>query len=334
MERFEQYIEFAPDAIVGVAGDGTIALANAQSVKVFGYTRGELIGQPVEMLVPERFRAMHDGHRGDFVTDPRTRAMGTGLELFGRRADGSEFPAEISLASIETEVGIIATAAIRDVSERLRAERKFEQFIEFAPDAIVGIEADGRIALVNGQTEKLFGYARDDLIGERVEKLIPGRFHERHEGHRSAYFGDPRTRPMGAGLELFGTRSDGTEFPCEISLSSIETERGPMATASIRDISDRVAAEQEREQLAAELAEQRRADGERERSVLQDEVNQLRRLESVGQLAGGVAHDFNNILGVVLPSSRRSSTRAPRRSRTSRRSAAPPSAAPRLPASC
>ena len=252
-ELFRQLLESAPDAIVGIGRDGRIAFVNAQTEKLFGYARDELIGASVEKLVPERYRGAHSAHRSGYFTDPRTRSMGAGLDLYGLRSDGSEFPAEISLSSIETEDGLLATAAIRDITDRKKAEAKFQQLLESAPDAIVGIDRDGRIGLVNAQTEKLFGYAREDLIGEPVEKLVPERYHGAHGAHRSGYFTDPRTRPMGAGLDLYGLRSDGSEFPAEISLSSIETEDGLLATAAIRDITDRKDAERDLARHAAEL---------------------------------------------------------------------------------
>ena len=155
---------------------------------------------------------------------------------------------------------------------------RYEQFLEFAPDAIVGIGRDGRVVLANAQTETVFGYTREELLGQPVELLIPERFHAAHPHHRDGYFADPRTRRMGAGLEVFGRRKDGSEFPVEISLSGVETEDGLLVAAAIRDVSDRVNAATGKER----------------------QLNELRRLESVGQLAGGVAHDFNNILGVIL----------------------------------
>lgn len=135
----------------------------------------------------------------------------------------------------------------------LSSAELFRQLLESAPDAIVGIGRDGRIAFVNAQTEKLFAYAREQLIGQSVEKLVPERYRGAHTGHRTGYFRDPRTRPMGAGLDLYGLRGDGTEFPAEISLSSIETEDGKLATAAIRDITDRKNAERDLARHAAEL---------------------------------------------------------------------------------
>ncbi len=155
-----------------------------------------------------------------------------------------------------------------------------EQILDFVPDAILGVGADGSIVLANAQAEKLFGYRREALIGETLETLVPQRYRGIHPGHRRAYFGSPRTRPMGQGVELYARRRDGTEFPAEISLSAIELDGATVATAAVRDISER--AESEREQ------------------ALQRQLDRARRLESVGQLAGGIAHDFNNILGVIM----------------------------------
>jgi PAS domain S-box-containing protein len=176
----------------------------------------------------------------------------------------------------------------------------FEQFVEFAPDAIVGVEPGGEIFLVNAQTETLFGYTRDELLGMSVEQLVPERFRGVHPAHRAGYFVDLRTRPMGADLDLYGLRSDGSEFPAEISLSSIGTDDGIRAIAAIRDISERVEAQRTKERLEAQVEEARRIEEVRHRRMLEEQLNQLRRLESVGQLAGGIAHDFNNLLGVII----------------------------------
>src|ERR1044072_7811931 len=277
---FEQLLEATPDAIVGVDDEGKIVLVNGQTEALFGYAREDLLGEEVGVLASDRFRDLLPHHVGGYFVEPQTRVMGAKLELDGRRQDGSEFPAEISLSSIEADGGWLVTAAIRDVTERRAAEKKFEQFLEFAPDAIVGVMPTGEIVLVNRQAETLFGYTRDELIAKRVDSLVPERFREIHPHHRDDYFHEPRTRPMGAGVELYAMRKDGTEFPAEISLSSIDTEEGTLATVAVRDVSDR-------------------AEGERERALL-ERLHQAQRLESVGQLAGGIAHDFNNILGVIM----------------------------------
>lgn len=248
-QQWQDILDTAPDAMLLVGPNGRIGMVNRQLEAMFGYSRGELVGQKVEALVPDAVREEHRGHRRSFMTDPKLRPMGHGLELHGRRKDGTELDVEVSLSPIEHEVGTIVSVAVRDVTHRRRAEDQFRALLDTAPDAMVIVGADGRIRLVNRQLESMFGYSRDDLVGQPVEMLVPTDLRDVHRRHRDAYDRSPRVRQMGHGLSLNGRRSDGTELPVEISLSPLETPEGRLVSAAIRDATERVETERRLREL-------------------------------------------------------------------------------------
>ncbi|MGB0093263.1 MAG: PAS domain S-box protein [Solirubrobacteraceae bacterium] len=252
-------------SIVAIDSGGRIVLWNEGARRLHGYERAEIIGEPQSVLhteedvlagLPQRLveRALRDG-----VWE------GT-IEL--RRKDGSHFTARVVKtlrrdAQNQSNSFLLIVSDVTDevrLSGALARTRTFaESLLESAPDAMVIVNRDGEIQLANAETEKLFGYAREELVGRPVELLIPIRYHPRHPEHRAGFFSAPLARPMGAGLELAGRRKDGVEFPVEISLSPLETDEGLLATAAIRDVSERKRSEQDLREANVQLEAASRA---------------------------------------------------------------------------
>lgn len=245
------------DAIISKMLNGVITTWNAAAEELYGYPACEIVGRRADILYPS-------ARRGEEAAILAQVARGERLDQYVTeriRRDGSTVTVSLSTSPIVDETGkIIGMATIsRDIGWLRRVEAKWRAMLEAAPDAIVAVDPGGRITLVNAQTERLFGYQRDELLGQAVEVLVPPQARHLHPGHRRRYLADPNPRPMGAGIELSAVRRDGTQFPAEISLSAFETEEGELVAAAIRDVSERIRFERQLREKNLELEKANKA---------------------------------------------------------------------------
>jgi len=251
-ERFRRLINSVTDhAIYNLDPNGDIVSWNSGAERIMGYRADEIIGH--------NFR--------DFYTDEDRRSRQPELalqqaSLIGRfeqetwriRKHGDRFRAAVIIESLRADDGSTTgfVKITQDITRRRLYDERFQRVVESAPNAMVMVNGDGQIEMVNTQAERVFGYSREELLGKPVDELVPERFRRHHAGLRGSYLAEPRSRPMGAGRDLFALRKDGSEFPVEIGLNPIETDEGTMVLSAIVDISDR---KQKEERITAALKE-------------------------------------------------------------------------------
>lgn len=300
--RMRALLEAAVDGIVSIDEKGIIQNVNPAAERMFGYAAEEMTGRNITLLMPSPYRDEHDRYLAHYLATGERKIIGIGREVVGLRKDGTTFPMDLSVAEARVGAERSFLGIIRDISERKRAEERFRLVVESAPNAIVMSNAKGEIVLVNTQTEKSFGYRREELVGQLVEILVPERFRAKHPGYRASFFASPQARPMGSGRDLYGLRKDGSEFPIEIGLNPIQTGDGVLVLSAIVDITERKRAEdalhKSKEDLERTVSELR-AKNEEVRAMTQ-QLWQTAKLASVGELAASIAHELNNPLGTVV----------------------------------
>ena len=244
-ERFRRLLEAAPDAMVIVDRTGRILLVNSQTERMFGYRRDELLHQPVEILIPEHVRGKHAQHRAAYHEAPHPRPMGTGLELLARRKDGSAFPVEISLSPLEEEDSVLVTAAIRDVTERKRAEEALRQsqerlrsLVEEVKDyAIFMLDPTGIVLSWNEGAQRIKGYTAEEIIGQHYSRFFLSEEIERGRPNEELTLAAVEGRWEEEGWRL---RKDGTRFWADVVITALHDKDGKLLgfTKVTRDITE------------------------------------------------------------------------------------------------
>jgi PAS domain S-box-containing protein len=284
-------VEASTDALLAVDETGTVRFWSPGARAMFGYDAAEAMGRTIfELIVPPGQAAATGAHLAESL-----QQGAFAYECMRRRKDGSLLHVDLTATVVRTADGRVDfimvslkdVTAIRSLQQARRLRTRFGALLDFAPDAMVIVNPFGRIVFANAQADRLFGYADGELLGMSIEVLVPERYRAAHIAHRLAYFGEPRRRAMGMGLELYGLRKDGAEFPVEISLSPIDTEDGTLVMSAIRDVTDR------------RRSQQALADQERALEEAREELLRKDRLALIGQLAGGVSHELRNPLGVI-----------------------------------
>jgi PAS domain S-box-containing protein len=237
-QRLRSVLESILAGIVLVDEAGIITMVNRQTEVIFGYSRDELCGQPIEILVPAPLRQAHRRHVEAYFRNPRPREMTTSRDILGLRKDGRTIHLQVALNPIRLDERLFVLASLLDVTDQQRVSTLLTSVVEFSPDGAIMVDHDGRIVLVNRETERLFGYSREELLGQAIEILVPEEVRDRHRRFCLQFLAERRQRSMKEEGTLHARRKDGSLFPVDIAIHSYDLNGEGFAIATIRDMSE------------------------------------------------------------------------------------------------
>jgi PAS domain S-box-containing protein len=281
--RLAGLLDSAMDAIISVDEAQNIVLYNQAAERIFGWPANQALGRPLTLLIPQRFQAAHAGHVERFgQTGVTSRRMGGSAVVFGRRADGEEFPVDAAISQIDTPEGKLFTVILRDVTERQKAEQeqtrlaqRLSGLLESAMDGIITVDEQQKIVLYNRAAEKIFGWPGAQVMGRPLDILLPERFRAGHHDHirRFAQTG-VTSRRMGDGTVIHGLRASGEEFPMDASISQLDSPDGKLFTVILRDVTERIRAQDDLAAFATQASAIREQEKSRVARELHDELAQ------------------------------------------------------------
>jgi PAS domain S-box-containing protein len=275
-------LDSAMDAIITVDEAQRIVLYNRAAERIFGWPAAEMLGTPLERLLPVQYRSGHTHHLRRFgATGVSSRRMSGSSVVHGVRANGEEFPVDASISQLDTPEGKLYTVILRDVTERVESEQeqarlaaRLSGLLESAMDGIITIDAGQKIMLYNRAAERIFGWSAVQVIGRPLDMLMPKRFRAGHRGHVGSFAATGVTSRRMGGAVLLGLRASGEEFPIEASISQLDSPDGKLFTVILRDVTQRVRAQEELGAFAAEASGIREQEKARIARELHDELAQ------------------------------------------------------------
>jgi two-component system sensor kinase FixL len=278
--RWRSVVDSAVDGIVVIDERGRIEAFNPAAEGLFGYQEAEVLGRNVKMLMPSPYHEEHDGYLARHIETHVKKIIGIGREVTGLRRDGTTFPLHLSVGEMSFGGERRFTGILHDLSDRVRleerlraSEARWRAVVESAVDAIVVIDAKGRIEGFNPAAERLFGYSEDEVAGQNVNLLMPSPYHEEHDGYLARYLSTGVQTIIGTGREVTGRRKDGTAFPVHLSVGETALAGERKFTGILHDLSARV--------------------------VMEEQLREQAALARLGEMAAVLAHEVKNPLAAV-----------------------------------